>query len=539
MSRSKHPDHRESLAREVRDLRNALYTKTRAHARAVKELQESRAHSTLLDDSLKDYAVFVLDPMGQIQSWNAGAERLYGYPGSESIGQNFSIFYSAEDRACGVPQHLLTLATTEGRVEQEGWRVRKDGSRFRALVTITALRDRQGQLVGFGKVTRDLTEHRAFAEALQRSEEHFRLFVESVQDYAIFMLSPSGHVTSWNAGAQRFKGYREDEIVGQHFSVFYPAEDREAGKPLAALETAAREGHYEDLGWRLRKDGTPFWADVVITALRDTEGRLVGFGKVTRDLTPMRLAEEARLQLAEERAARQLVEQAGRQREEFLGVAAHELKTPVTSLLLQTQLTVRRLTKGPAFDVEGVLRSLATIEAQARKLSQLVNTLLDLSQISSGQLFLNRSDADVVVLAAEVVSLFRILAPDRAIDIVAPESLITSIDSPKLEQILATLLGNAVKYSQTGSIQVRITTAESRFQIVVSDEGPGIPESKRETIFEGFGPVDARNYWDGLGVGLAFSRQIAWLHGGDLIAEFPTSGGSQFVVSLPLMSNGE
>ena len=246
----------------------------------------------LLVHAVQDYAIFMLDPTGHIRSWNVGAQRIKGWRAEEIIGRHFSTFYPPEDVAAGKPDWELRVAVAEGRCEDEGWRVRADGTRFWANVVITALRDDTGALRGFGKVTRDLTERRRAEQDLRESEERFRLLVQGVVDYAIFMLDPSGRVVSWNAGAERIKGYRADEILGRHFSVFFPSEDVAAGKPEAELRLAAAEGRCEDEGWRVRADGTRFWANVVITALHDETGALRGYGKVTRDLTERRAAEQ-------------------------------------------------------------------------------------------------------------------------------------------------------------------------------------------------------------------------------------------------------
>jgi PAS domain S-box-containing protein len=265
----------------------------------------------LFIESLQDYAIFMLDTEGRISTWNWGAERAKGYRASEIIGRHFSVFYPEEDVRAGRPQSLLDLAAKEGWVEDEGWRVRKDGSKFWASVTITAIRDSNGKLIGFGKVTRDLTERRRIELALRRSEERSRLFVEAVQDYAIFMLDPEGCVATWNTGAERIKGYKASEIIGQHFSRFYPEEDVRAGKPAWELQVATKEGRFEDEGWRIRKDGSRFWGNVIITPVRDNSGDLLGFTKVTRDFTERMLAErslaESRLKLQEsERSLRDL-----------------------------------------------------------------------------------------------------------------------------------------------------------------------------------------------------------------------------------------
>jgi PAS domain S-box-containing protein len=295
-------------------------------AATVEQAPGGIAHETgelhrLLVGSVQDYAIFALDPQGFILSWNAGAERFKGYTTDEIVGKHFSIFYPPEKVAERFPDYELREAARAGRFEDEGWRVRKDGTRFWANVVITALRDPQGRLLGYAKVTRDLTQRRAAEEALRLSEERFRLLVQSVKDYAIFMLDPTGHVATWNDGAQRIKGYTEEEIVGKHFSIFYPPEKQAEHYPDYELEIAAREGRFEDEGWRVRKDGSRFWANVVITALRNHDGRLIGFGKVTRDLTERRASEQRAIEdvqrVAAEEAARRTADE-GRARTERL-----------------------------------------------------------------------------------------------------------------------------------------------------------------------------------------------------------------------------
>jgi PAS domain S-box-containing protein len=253
--------------------------------------------------SVTDYAIFALDAAGHILSWNPGAERINGYTADEIIGRHFSIFYPPVDVIAGKPAGELEVAARDGRVEDEGWRIRKDGSRFWANVVVTALRNADGRLIGFAKVTRDLTEQRGAEDALRQSEERLRLLVQSVKDYAIFMLDADGRVASWNEGAQRIKGYAAEEILGQSFTRFYPQEALDARFPQYELEVAARDGRFEDEGWRVRKDGSRFWANVVITALRNADGRLIGFAKVTRDLTTRLQAEEQARRLAAEEAA--------------------------------------------------------------------------------------------------------------------------------------------------------------------------------------------------------------------------------------------
>jgi PAS domain S-box-containing protein len=262
-------------------------------------VSDDDARLRLFINSVTDYAIYMLTPEGNVASWNAGAQRFKGYTPEEIIGKHFSQFYTEEDRATRLPWRALEIAASTGKFEAEGWRVRKDGTRFWANVVIDPIRDESGTLLGFAKVTRDITDKKAAQEALRVSEERFRMLVRGVTDYAIYMLSPAGEVTNWNAGAQRIKGYAEDEIVGMHFSNFYTAEERQQGVPDRALRQAAENGRYEAEGWRVRKDGSRFFAHVVIDAIRNDQGELIGFAKITRDITERREAQKA-LEVARE-----------------------------------------------------------------------------------------------------------------------------------------------------------------------------------------------------------------------------------------------
>ena len=254
-------------------------------------------------DSVKDYAIFLLDPSGRVLTWNAGAQRIKGYAASEIVGKNFQVFYTEPDRLAGRPKEFLAEAAREGRAELEGWRVRKDGTLFWADVVVSAVRDGNGNLQGYVKVTRDLTERRNADEALRLSEERLRLMIQNVEDYAIFLLDPGGRVASWNAGAQRLKGYEASEVIGQHFSLFYPDAESASGKAERELETARSTGRFEEEGWRKRKDGTRFWANVILSAVRDQEGRLIGFTKITRDMSERKRAAESLAERSRQQSA--------------------------------------------------------------------------------------------------------------------------------------------------------------------------------------------------------------------------------------------
>jgi PAS domain S-box-containing protein len=513
---------------------------------ALVERSDERFH--ILVDAIRDYAIFMLDPQGYITSWNTGAQRLKGYTEAEIIGKHVTCFYLPEDIARDTWGHIMHTAASVGRAAQEGWRVRKDGSRFWAEVTVTPIRDPGGALMGFAKVTRDLTARHAADEALRHSEERFRLLMEGVVDYAIFMLDPQGVVVSWNTGAQRLKGYTEQEIVGQHFSRFYPPEDRAAGKPQRVLEEVIRAGRFEEEGWRVRKDGSRFWADVVISALRDRTGALQGFGKVTRDLTERRRAED-------DHRRRVAAEDVARIRSEFLSVAAHELKTPLTSMRGLAQMTLRRYARDGNMAPERVSYALTQIVNQTAKLARLVEQLLDSSRLEAGHLVVERQDTDLNALVASVVDMFRARGDDDRIQLDVPEhTLRASVDALRIEQVLTNLLDNALKYSPPGSpVEVSLTedrpedrpedssngvaaserkVAAGTVFVSVVDHGPGVAAEDRPHLFDQFFRSRATSFNAGMGLGLYISRQIVELHGGAIRVDFPPEGGTRFVVEL-------
>jgi len=293
----------------------------------------------MLVDAVTDYAIYMLDTTGTIISWNPGAQRLKGYRPDEILGSNFSRFYTDEDRRSGLPVRALSTALEQGRFSAEGWRVRKDGSRFWAHVVIDPVRTETGELVGYAKVTRDLTERRAAEEALRRSEERFRLLVQGVTDYAIYMLDTEGVVSSWNSGAERIKGYLPHEVIGTHFSRFYRPEDRDKGDPARALATAAREGRFEAEGWRVRKDGTRFWANVVIDAIHNDAGAVIGFAKITRDVTEKREAQQTLEQAREALMQAQKLDAIG----QLTGGVAHDFNNLLMVILSSLALARKRL----------------------------------------------------------------------------------------------------------------------------------------------------------------------------------------------------
>lgn len=293
----------------------------------------------LLIEAVTDYAIYMLDADGIVTSWNPGAQRIKGYEAGEIIGQHFSRFYSEDDRNTGLPERALETCRRTGKFESEGWRVRKDGTQFWAFVVIDPIRTPTGEVIGYAKITRDLTDRRKAEQLLKKSEEQFRLLVQGVTDYAIYMLDAEGHVTNWNPGAQRIKGYVPHEIIGQHFSRFYTEEDRTAGAPQRALETANREGRFEKEGWRVRKDGTRFWAHVVIDPIRGEDGSIVGYAKITRDITERKEAQQKLEQARETLLQSQKLEAIGH----LTGGVAHDFNNLLMAVLGSLELARKRM----------------------------------------------------------------------------------------------------------------------------------------------------------------------------------------------------
>jgi len=508
-------------------------------------LVQSEQRFRLLVESVRDYAIFMLDPQGRVLTWNAGAQRLKGYAAAEIIGQHFSRFYPPETLNAGLPARELEVAEATGTFEDEGWRVRKDGTLFWANVVVTALRDRSGTLVGFAKVTRDLTQRRDHEESLRQSEERFRLLVEGVSDYAIFMLDVNGVVASWNAGAQRIKGYASNEIIGRHFSTFYPADARQSGWPEHELQVAAEVGRFFDEGWRIRKDGTSFWAAVTITALRDSQGRLVGFAKLTRDLTGQKRAEALEIAgqqreeiLEAERSARMEAQRATRIKDEFLATLSHELRTPLSSILGWTQ--VLKL-KADVLKPAELKRAVEVIDRNARAQVRLIEDLLDLNRIMTGKVRLDVKQVSLVEIVRSVIESAEpgAKAKDIRLEVrLDPDTPLVPGDSDRLQQVVWNLLSNAIKFTAKGGrVEVVLHRAGANLVLTVSDTGIGIPETFLPRVFDRFSQNDASTTrsFGGLGLGLAISKQLVELHGGTIRASSPGEGrGATFLVDLPL-----
>jgi PAS domain S-box-containing protein len=479
----------------------------------------------LLIEAVTDYGIFMLDPEGHIVSWNSGAQKLKGYRREDILGKHFSIFYPPEAVETGWPQEELRRARQRGRFEDEGWRLRKDGTRFWANVTITALYGPMGELTGFAKITRDLTDRRRQEEELRVSEERFRLLVDSVRDYAIFMLSPFGIVESWNAGAEALKGYRAEEIIGQDFRQFYTPEDRLAGKPDAALKTALEKGRFETEGWRVRKDGSLFWANVLVTAVHGPAGDLRGFAKVTRDMSERRRLEE--------------LESSSRRMNEFLAMLAHELRNPLAPIRNAVTIMQLETLTSP------VLRNCRdVIDRQLTHVTRLVDDLLDVGRLTTGKIKLRRELVRLSDIVARSVETVRPLVTARrhTLEVRQPaEPVYVQGDSTRLSQVLQNLLVNAAKYTPDGGrIELRVRVEDGLAYLTVKDNGRGLAAEDLGRIFELFAQAETAQSAaseSGLGIGLTLARSLAEMHGGSIEATSPGRGqGSTFTVRLPAAS---
>ncbi|CAH2789995.1 MAG: Two-component hybrid sensor and regulator [uncultured Paraburkholderia sp.] len=451
-----------------------------------------------------------------------GAQKLKGYSEQEIIGQHFSRFYTEEVVARGWPAYELQQASLTGRFEDEGWRVCKDGSMFWSNVVITAIRNDAGILTGFAKITRDLTAQREYLEALRQSEKRFRLLVDSVKDYAIFMLDPQGYVMSWNAGASRIKGYSREDIIGKHFSQFYVPEEAAAGKPARELAMARQMGNVEEEGWRVRKDGTTFWANVNLTAVYDETNRLRGFAKVIRDLTERRQREE--------------LERSGERMRQLLATLAHELRNPLAPV--RNAVGVLKLETGVS---STVARSRDLID-QVTHITRLVDALLDVGRIMSNKVELRRfAEVDLGELVARNIEAARPFSEAHGQSVVQnmPFAPVTVRgDMVRLVQVVQNLLHNASKFSPVNSrIEVNGRIDYNMAVLEVHDAGCGIPLRALDSIFELFAQEknNPNSGEGGLGIGLMLCKSLIEMHGSSIVASSEGPGrGNTFTLSLPL-----
>lgn len=499
----------------------------------LRDLAESE-RIRLLVEGVTDYAIYILDPDGYVSSWNLGAQRFKGYLPQQIIGQHFSVFYTDEDRASGLPARALTIARETGRFESEGWRVRRDGTRFWTSVVIDAIRNDQGVLIGYGKITRDITDRKAAQDALRKSEDQFRRLVQGVTDYAIYMLSPEGVVTNWNQGAERIKGYSSTEAIGMHFSCFYAEADRNDGVPGRSLALAAREGRYEQEGWRVRKDGTRFWAHVVVDAIRE-EGELVGFAKVTRDVTERKLAAEALERANTALFQAQKMEAIG----QLTGGIAHDFNNLLSVVSNSLEVLATRLHEHADVRILDAMRR--AVDRGATLTQQL------LSFARQQPLKVDTHDLNAVIQGFESV-LQRAGSSSVRFDLdLAPQLRPVRVDAARFEAALLNLVVNSRDAMPEGG-ELIVSTADVDLaehavgrlpagpyvKVSVRDTGAGMPPEVAARAFEPF--FTTKPVGKGTGLGLSQVYGFFAQSGGEIVLDTRPGLGTTVTAYLPAIA---
>ena len=485
-----------------------------AHARAP-------APESLLIEGVQDYAIFRLDLNGYVASWNKGAQRIKGYASEEIIGRHFSTFYPAEAVERGWPDEELRRARREGRFEDEGWRVRKDGSLMWANVVITALFDEAGNAVGFSKITRDLSERRRRERALSESESNLRLLIDNVRDHALFLVGSDGRIASWNSGAERLFGYPAERVVGTDAALLYTDEDRNQLVPESDLTAARDEGFTQTVGWRTKADGTRIWSDVTISVSRDRDGAINGYVEVVHDLSERRRVQQLELE--------------SRHLGEFIAVLSHELRNPLAPIVSAAQVLQQRISDPKTRQVVEV------IGRQSDHLARLVDDLLDVNRVATGKMRLRLVPTDLrKVLQASIESVrTEIAANQQALHTTIDDHPWTvAADGIRLTQAIVNLLTNATRYTPAGGrIVVELAGGDGFATVRVVDSGIGMSEELTRRAFDPFhqGDRTSARAHGGLGIGLTLVRKIVELHRGSIAVKSAPEEGTAVTVRLPLV----
>lgn len=481
----------------------------------------------LLVESIKDYAIFMLDPTGHIMTWNIGAQRLKGYTEADIIGKNFSILFTSEDRESGKPEAELKAALLHGSYEEEGWRVRKDGCRFLANIILNPVYSEKNKHIGFAKITRDLTEKR-------RSEELYQLLVSQVKEYALFMMDNNGNILTWNEGAERIKGYTAPEIIGKHFSVFYTAEDKTTQKHERELESAKVTGKYEEEGWRVRKDGSLFWANVVLTPIYKDE--LIGFAKITRDLTK-------RKELERLTQANLILESSNKELERFASIASHDLKEPLRKITMYSDIMLNDESHPLPQKYKDYLIKMVS---SSKRMDRMIDDILKFSTLSVKQQF---EKCSLKTIASDINELLEHTITEKK-GVIHYTDLPEAIIIPsQMQQLFQNLISNALKFSRKEvppEIVIKhkfikrenihnddLWPADEYLQLSFTDNGIGFRQEYAEKIFTLFNRLNNTTAYEGTGMGLAICKKIAENHGGTIAASSEEGKGAEFTVLIP------
>ncbi|HKP32941.1 MAG TPA: PAS domain S-box protein [Chitinophagaceae bacterium] len=514
-----------------------------AHLTQKEELRRVEDRYLKMIEEVSEYAILLLDKEGNIENWNIGAEKIKGYKSEEVIGKNFELFYPAEDRESRLPFKLLQEAVDTGRAVHEGWRVRKDGTKFWGYIVITALHDDNGNVVGFLKVTRDLSEQKAateqltsFAEKLaeqneklRRSEDRYHRMIDEVQDYAILMLDLDGNIQNWNKGAEKIKGYRPEEAIGKNFRIFYTPEDIQNKVPDSLLKIATQNDKAVHEGWRIRKDGTKFWGNTIITALHDENNAIIGYSKVTRDLTDKKQAEDQLRDYAEQ------LEQNNHELEQFAYVASHDLKEPLRKILTFGDLL--NTNSKEHLDERGK-EYINRMQNAATRMMHLIEDLLNFSRINRQNEGFERVDLNEVV--KQVIQDLDVVIKEKNARIQVSKLAFITGRRSEIGQLFQNLISNALKFNDKEIPVVNISCTIKNnddikiIQIEVRDNGIGFEDVYRKKIFDIFQRLHGKSSYSGSGIGLAICKKIVESHGGKISATAEPGKGSTFIIKLPL-----
>lgn len=520
------------------------------------ELKQSEQRYHKMVSEVSDYVIILLDKTGKILDWNKGAEKIKGYKPAEIIGKNFKQFYTTEDREKKVPESLLVQAKRNGSATHEGWRIRKDGTRFWGSVAITALHDDNGDVFGFSKVTRDLTDRKIAEdrlnniaeelkyknEELRQSEERYYRMISEVRDYAIILLDTQGNIQNWNAGAEQIKGYKREEIVGKNFEQFYQESDRKAGFPKQLLREAAEKGRVLHEGWRVRKDGTKFWGNVVITALHNDNNDIIGFSKVTRDLTAKKRSDDLiQANALELDKKNKSLERLNEEVSSFAYVASHDLKEPLRKI----QTFTSRI-----HDEQDPLRVkefAEKIRESATRMQKLMDDLLSYSQVSNDTSIFAEIDLNDIVTSVRN-DLDLLINEKNASFVVGKLPLIRGVDF-QWHQLFSNLFTNSLKFSKA-SVPSVITITSTKVpgkeiplglvndlrtyhNISIADNGIGFEEQHAKKIFDVFQRLHSKSEFSGTGIGLAIVKRVVENHGGIITAGGEPGVGATFDIYIP------
>lgn len=531
-------------------LKTALTEESSMIQKKNAELKSNEARYHKMIEEIQDYAIILLDKDGIIQNWNKGAEKIEQYKEREVVGRPSQIFYLPQDRVMRLPERLIEEASRAGRATHEGWRLRKDQTRFWGNVTVTAIHGDHGEVIGFAKIIRDLTaqkiaedelkkvtdELRASNEALKKNEERYQRMTQEVEDYAIIMLDEKGIIQNWNRGAEKIKLYREHEIVGKHFREFYLPHDRDSGLPERLIEQAQKTGKASHEGWRVRRDGTRFWGNITITALHDANNNVIGFSKVTRDLTERKAAEDRLWAYAQE------LETQNKELERFAFVASHDLQEPLRKIR-----TFADLIQYNFDNRENIEMYLGKINSASLRMSELIRSILNYSKVSHKRE--EPKPVDLNVVLKNIESDFELIIREKKAQIIADTLPVINAIPIQISQLFANLISNALKFSTENPV-ITITsrtvpsemlpghadrpTHAEYLEISFTDNGIGFEQKYDKKIFTMFQRLHNSSKFAGTGIGLALCQRIMENHQGFITAKSELGKGSTFNTYFPI-----